>query len=159
MQTIDKPFRDLTRAAFARYGFAYADLIGQWPAIVGEHLAAICRPERIKWPRQGEAGEARSGGTLILRAAPGRALDLQHETPGIIERINGFYGYAAIAAIKIRQDQQRPAVRQRALSSLDAASAASLDARLETIADDALRAALRRLGTGALARANSQQAK
>jgi hypothetical protein len=30
MKTLDKPFRALTQAAFARYGFAYGDLLNQW---------------------------------------------------------------------------------------------------------------------------------
>ena len=103
METLDKHFRELTRAAFARYGFAYAELIGRWPAIVGDAVAQACEPERIKWPRAAGESAQKQGGTLVIRAAPGRGLDLQHETPRIIERINGFYGYGAIAAVKIMQ--------------------------------------------------------
>ncbi|MGE0005674.1 MAG: DUF721 domain-containing protein, partial [Parvibaculaceae bacterium] len=102
MRTLDKDFRALTRAAFARYGFAYADLITQWPAIVGEDVAQWSEPERIKWPRPG-ADERRQGGTLVIRVTPGRGLDLQHETPRIIDRINAFHGFSAITQVKIRQ--------------------------------------------------------
>src|SRR5947208_3964362 len=89
MQTLDKDFRVLTRAAFARYGFAYADLITQWPAIVGETLAQWSEPERIKWPRAG-AGERKQGGTLVIRGVPGRAPDLQPQRPSSVSRINTF---------------------------------------------------------------------
>src|SRR2546425_63234 len=82
------------------YAFAYADLITQWPAIVGETLAQWSEPERIKWPRAG-AGERKQGGTLVIRVVPGRGLDLQHQTPQIIDRINSFYGYCAITSVKI----------------------------------------------------------
>jgi hypothetical protein len=148
MESLAKHFRDLTRAAFARYGFAYADVLSQWPAIIGEDLARLCEPERIKWPRS--SGERR-GGTLILRAAPGRALDLQHESSRIVERINSFYGYAAIAAVKVVQGPlaARPAARARPV--IDRNLVGRLEARLQDIADPDLKAALKKLGEGALA--------
>lgn len=143
METLDKHFRHLTRAVFDRHGFAYGEVIARWPDIAGEALARHCRPERIKWPR-GSGEEARqSGGTLVIAAAPGRALDLQYEVPRIIERVNAFYGYGAIAAIKVVQASgpiggvAKPAPRP--LKSVP-------DQVLAKIEDNQLRAALARLG-------------
>lgn len=158
MQTLDKDFRALTRAAFARYGFAYADLIAQWPAVVGEDIARWSEPERIKWPRQ-TGDERKQGGTLVIRTTPGRGLDLQHETPRIIDRINSFYGYPAIAAVKIRQGAlSRKAPPSRALPPLDPGQKAALETRLTEVADPELKEALRRLGQGVLS-PRSPQAK
>jgi len=158
MRTLDKPFRELTQAAFARYGFAYGELLSQWTAIAGDSFAKACRPERISWPRQTGEARQRMGGILILRAAPGRALELHYETPRLIERINAFYGFGAIAAIKIRQAPatapQPPARPKRALK---AAQAAALEAELAGIGEESLRDALRRLGTGALTSCQSSQ--
>jgi hypothetical protein len=158
MQTLDKDFRALTRAAFARYGFAYGDLITQWPAIVGDSVAQWSEPERIKWPRAG-VDERKQGGTLVIRVTPGRGLDLQHETPRIIERINAFYGYAAIGAIKIRQGalSQKKAPVQ-ALPELGTHAARALESELDGVADPGLKDALRRLGQGVLS-PRSPQAK
>lgn len=158
MQTLDKEFRALTRAAFARYGFAYADLITQWPAIIGEHLAQWCEPERIKWPRSG-TDERKQGGTLVIRVAPGRGLDLQHETPQIIDRINSFYGYSAISAVRIMQGtlSGKKATRPTA-PELGPEQAKALEARIEAVADPDLKEALRRLGKGILT-LRSPQAK
>lgn len=151
MHTLDKHFRDLTKAAFARYGFAHAELMAQWPEIVGERLSGQCQPERIKWPRGAGDGGQKSGGTLVIRAAAGRGLDLQHETPHIIERINRFHGYGAIAAVKIVQDA-RPAEgeKPRPAQPLDAAAERALLEKLEAVVDPRLKAALARLGVGAL---------
>lgn len=158
MQTLDKDFRALTRAAFARYGFAYADLITQWPAIVGDGVAQWSEPERIKWPRAG-VDERRQGGTLVIRVTPGRGLDLQHETPRIIDRINAFYGYAAIAAVKIRQGAlSRKKALSRAVPALGAPAAQALESELEAVADPELKGALRRLGQAVLS-PRSPQAK
>jgi hypothetical protein len=158
MQTLDKDFRALTRAAFARYGFAYADLLTQWPAIVGEAIAQWSEPERIKWPRAA-ADERKQGGTLVIRALPGRGLELQHETPRIIDRINAFYGYPAIAAVRIMQGRlSRKNLPPRSAPELDGPRAQALEARLDGVADPDLKEALRRLGKGVLS-PRSPQAK
>jgi len=158
MQTLDKPFRDLTQAAFARYGFAYGELLNQWPAIVGHEIGDICRPERISWPRQAGESRQRQGGTLILCVMPGRALELHYETPRLIERINAFYGYGAIAAIKLRQTSWLAGkTTPNQQSAPSAGQIAALEAELAAIGDEALRTALRRLGTGALSHCKSSQ--
>jgi hypothetical protein len=153
METLNRYFRTLTEASFARHGHAYAEILSHWPEIVGENLAKVSTPERIKWPKA--AGTEASGGTLILRGAPGHALDLQHETPHIIERINTFLGFAAIATVKILHGRpDRKPERPKGPQPLPSTDAAALDQRLSAIADDRLREALSRLGTGALASRN-----
>jgi hypothetical protein len=145
---LDKHFRRLTKSVFSRYGFAYADVLTQWSAIVGEELGQVSVPEKIRWPRAtGSAGDgAKRGGTMILRVAEGRALEFQHLVPRIIERINGFYGYEAVTALKILQGAVAPP--RRALSQpVQEIADPALGKRVESIHDEALRAALLRLGT------------
>lgn len=145
METLDKHFRDLTRAAFQRYGFAYGEIVARWPEIVGPALAGFCRPERIKWPRGAGENARKLGGTLVIGAAPGRALDLQYEVPRIIERVNAFYGHGALAAVKVvaAADLAAPPTR-----TSEPAKISIPDQSLEKISDAPLRAALERLGRG-----------
>lgn len=100
----------LTKKVFEKFGFSTAQLITDWPAIVGDDLARACEPERMKWPRAGghfdESGEAtlgRPGATLILRVDPARALDVEYQRRQIIERVNSFFGYKALAEMRIIQ--------------------------------------------------------
>jgi hypothetical protein len=145
METLSKHFREITKAAFARYGFAQADVVANWEAIVGSDLAAVSAPERIRWPR-GTGEEARKqGGTLIIRAAPGRALELQYEASRIIQRINSFFGYGAIEGIKVMQAQELPR-RPPGPPPLPENPVCSQE--LETLDDSPLKAALERLGRG-----------
>jgi hypothetical protein len=148
MESLAKHFRVLTTVAFTRFGFAYAELLTQWQVIVGEDIASVCEPERIRWPRN---SPDKHGGTLILRVAPGRALDVQHETARIAERINSFYGYGAIASIKIVQAPLTRKPAPPARPEVDGARLEALDVRLQSVTDPALRAALKRLGEGAFA--------
>ncbi len=153
METLDKHFRNLTKEVFARYGFAYGELISRWPEIVGESLAPFCEPQRIRWPRGAGAVEQKSGGTLLITAAPGRALDLQYEVPRIIERVNRFYGYGAIAAVKIGQGSIAPRHAQGPSPLPPAPERFSQHTAL--ITDPQLKAALDRLAAGIASRSPS----
>jgi len=161
MERLDKHFEKLTQASFARYGFAYAELLSRWPDIVGQNLSRYCVPERIKWPR-GSGGTAQKlGGTLIIRVSAGRGLDLQHQTHHIIERINQFYGYGAVTSVKIVHSHEpiHKPLKTNA-NSLDDKAQQRLAGELQSISDEKLRQALQKLGTGALARSpGSPQAK
>ena len=144
----------LTRKAFEKYGFSTASLVTDWAAIAGAELAAHTAPERLKWPRGGErpeegaatASKTRQGATLVLRVDGGRALDVQYKARQIIERINAYFGYAAIAELRI---VQAPVGGELASARVAARPAAEpLTHEVAHIADPGLRSALARLGGG-----------
>jgi hypothetical protein len=145
---LDKHFRQLTKAVFSRYGFAYGEVLSRWSAIVGEELGAMSAPERIRWPRASGTGSQgrKSGGTLLLRVAEGRGLEFQHLAPRIIERINGFYGYQAVTAVKVLQGGLAAPSAPARKSAANPESPEGGAPGLEAIEDEALRAALLRLG-------------
>jgi hypothetical protein len=153
MERLDKHFEKLTKASFARYGFAYGELMARWPEIVGEALAQHCEPERIKWPRGSGENAQKMGGTLVIRAEPGRGLDLQYKTHQIIERINQFYGYGAVTSVRIAQGHVASAKSlKKNINSLDDKTEEGLATHLRAIGDEKLKEALHRLGKGALAK-------
>ena len=157
METLGKHFSSLAKAAFERYGFAQGDLLSHWAAIAGDDVSAFCSPERIKWPRRAE-GNRSGGATLVLRVDPGRALDIQYKAPILLERINQFFGYGAIATIKVmpgsRKEPQTPPRR-----SVAPTPSAAVQEKLGMISDDRLKDALARLGAEVAAAARSPQAK
>jgi hypothetical protein len=150
METLGKHFRDISKAAFSRYGFAYGEILTHWPEIAGERVAQWCEPDKLSWPKTAGEEARKSGGTLVLRVTPGRALDMQHETPHLIDRVNRFFGYGAIAAIKIRQTSLSR-TKSKKPESPQALAPVELPAKLAAVADDKLKEALARLGAGALA--------
>lgn len=96
----------LAAKAFERYGFHSAEIMTAWPRVAGAEIAAFTAPERIKWPRgSGEPdGTGASGGaTLVLRVEPARALDVEYRSAEIIDRINRYFGYRAVATLKLIQ--------------------------------------------------------
>ena len=132
---------------------AEATLLTEWAAIAGEELAARARPRRLKFPRASERRE----GTLVLSVDPAFALDLQHGQDVLIERVNGFFGYRAVARILLEQRPlaQAPAPSPRvppATALAPPARAGLLASRVDGIGDETLRLALLRLGTAVAAR-------
>ncbi len=91
------------RTAFRRFGFVQSSVVTRWPEIVGEAHARHCAPEAIRFP-PGEKSE----GILHLVVTPAHAPLIQHVTPEIIERVNRFFGYRAVAKVKLRQGVVKP---------------------------------------------------
>jgi hypothetical protein len=102
----------LTRRSLGKRGFVEAALVAEWPVIVGSMLSTDTMPLKIRFPR----GE-RSGGVLLLRCGSGTTATLvQHQEPFLVERINSYFGYGAVARLSIsqgpvpkRQERRRPA--------------------------------------------------
>ncbi|MFO1189439.1 MAG: DciA family protein [Alphaproteobacteria bacterium] len=134
----------VTASAFGRRGLAMGRLLSDWASIVGAEFAARSLPERFVFPRG-----ARTGGVLRLRVAPGWALMIQHVTPQIIERINGFFGYRAVDRLAVIQGPlpasraKKPEPAARPLTPADETAIASAVA---PVTDPELRQALSRLG-------------
>jgi hypothetical protein len=133
----------LTRPVYKRRGFARADVLARWSAIVGEALAATSCPEKLSFPSGSGAGA-----TLQVRVASGFALELQHLAPLVVERINTYYGYQAVARLKLVQGPlpRRTVTRQRAVRPLDPSDEATLARQIAGQPDAEVRAALQALG-------------
>ena len=94
---------EIGRTAFRRFGFVQSSVVTRWPEIVGARHARICAPEAIRFPH-GEKSE----GILELVVVPSHAPLIGHVVPEIIERVNRFFGYRAIARVKLRQGEVKP---------------------------------------------------
>jgi hypothetical protein len=89
---------EVGRAAFRRFGFVQSSVVSRWSEIVGGRYAEMSAPEMIRFP----AGKKEEG-TLELTVEGAFAPMMQHVIPEIIERVNRFFGYAAVAKVKIKQ--------------------------------------------------------
>jgi hypothetical protein len=130
--------------ALRRRGFTEARVVTDWVDIIGADLARETIPERLSFPRGSE-----SGGTLRIRAAGPLALELQHLEPLVIERINRYFGYGAVAKLTFVQAapgymSRRP--KPSPPTALSPDEAKRLGTALADIESESLRAALSRLG-------------
>lgn len=130
------------QAAFRRFGFIQSSIVSRWTEIAGAKYADVSVPESIRFP-QGK----KSDGTLTLLVERAFGPMMQHVEPVIIERVNRFFGYAAVARITLKQGSllrnaakpKRPELRP---------VPAELGDSLREIADPELRAVLSSLAQG-----------
>lgn len=131
--------------AFAKQGFASRELVTRWAEIAGKEIATFSQPIKIQWPRPVE-GQPQAPATLILRVDGPMALEIQHSSDVILQRVNRFFGWNAIGKLALRQAPlTRPATRPT-VKPVDPAAVAKEAATLGTVEDDDLRTALARLG-------------
>jgi len=143
-----RPLKDLLHKTladgFAKQGFASAELVTRWTEIVGAEVAAHSQPERIRWPRAVD-GELPEPGTLMLRVEGPTAIEIQHLSDVILERVNRFFGWRAVGSLRLRQAPLRRDPRQP-VRALDRDAVAHVATTLSDIKDEGLRDALARLG-------------
>jgi hypothetical protein len=130
--------------ALKAQGFASTEIISRWPDIVGPEIAAHSEPLKINWPRAA-AEDARETATLVLRVEGPAALEIQHLSAVILERVNRFFGWQAIGRIALRQAPLRHRKRPEPVPP-DPTIAARIAETLPDVKDEELRQALARLG-------------
>jgi hypothetical protein len=99
----------------------------------------------MQWSRASDPDESPPA-TLVLRVEGPTAIEIQHQSAVIVERINRYFGWQALAGIALRQ---APLARRRAKPArrkIDQELADAISSQMTGITDDALRAALGRLG-------------
>jgi hypothetical protein len=131
--------------AFAKQGFAARELVTRWAEIAGANIAAHSEPLKMQWPRPVD-GQPQQPATLVLRVEGPMALEIQHSSDLILQRVNRFLGWNAVGRLALRQAPLSRRTRKPAPRAPDQAEIAEVAATLDAVADDDLRAALARLG-------------
>ena len=136
---------DVFYEAYAKQGFAARELVTRWGEIAGAEVAAHSEPLKIQWPRPVE-GQPQEPATLVLRVEGPMALEIQHASDVILQRVNRFFGWSAVGRLALRQAPLSRRKGPAASRAPDAQSVAKVAKTLDAIEDEELRAALARLG-------------
>lgn len=141
----------------ARQGFANGEIVSRWAVIVGAEIAAIAAPLKLSVPPRAPSANPDAPperATLTLRVEGAFALEIQHRSPEIVERVNAHLGWPCVGQIKIRQGAVAPATAAgrarpelREPSEEQKAAVASAAGGIE---DEGLAEAIGRLGRAAL---------
>jgi hypothetical protein len=87
----------LVRPAFRRRSPATAQVLVDWDIIAGPAIAAVTTPRKL------------FAGTLSIGCAGPMALELQHLSVQLMERINSHLGQIAVTRLRFVQDMPPPA--------------------------------------------------
>ena len=136
---------DVFSEAYARQGFAARELVTRWGEIAGPEVAAHSQPLKIQWPRPVE-GQPQEPATLVLRVEGPMALEIQHSSDVILQRVNRFFGWSAVGRLALRQAPLSRRDTPRSSRAPDAQAVAKVAETLSAVEDEELRAALALLG-------------
>jgi hypothetical protein len=136
---------DVFSDAFAKQGFAARELVTRWAEIAGPEIAAYSEPMKMQWPRPVE-GQPQEPATLVLRVEGPMALEIQHSSDVILQRVNRFFGWSAVGRLALRQAPLSRRERPKPARAPDPAAVAKIAETLSAVEDKELRAALARLG-------------
>lgn len=78
-------------------GFAVTRLLTHWPEVAGPELAAITRPVKVGYSRDG------FGAALTVLVSPAHAPMVEMQKERLRERVNSVYGFNAISRIHLTQ--------------------------------------------------------
>src|SRR5436190_21875912 len=129
----------------ARQGFASTELVTRWADIVGPEIAVHAEPVKIQWARRLDA-EAPEPATLVLRVEGPVAIEIQHLSGVILERVNRFFGWRAVSRIALRQAPLFGRTEAARPAPPDPARATEIAAALSDVEHEELRDAIARLG-------------
>jgi hypothetical protein len=152
-RSFPRPLSEFLGAAIGgvgkQQGFSSTEIIARWADIVGPEIAAHSEPKKINWPRvkndTGDTDQAEPA-TLVLRVEGPAALEIQHLSAVILERVNRFFGWQAIGRLALRQAPLHRPKPKTASPPPDPAVVARIAEGLPEIENDDLRQALGRLG-------------
>lgn len=136
MKTLSRSLHKLLKPLASAQGFADARILSSWRQIVGDEFYQHAQPQQLK------------NGVLTVSVCHGAvAMQLQHMAPMIIERINRYFGFAAVKGIRPQQtyfDIEPPKTRTNIVPDVGAETRA--EAQVQEVKDDSLREALKKLG-------------
>src|ERR1700750_1339169 len=132
---------DVFSDAYPKQGLAARELVTRWGEIAGAEVAAHSQPLKIQWPRPVE-GQPQEPATLVLRVEGPMALEIQHSSDVILQRVNRFFGWSAVGRLALRQAPLSRRERRSPPRSPDPKAVAEVAETLSSVEDEELRAAL-----------------
>lgn len=150
---------DLLDPVIERRAGMTMDLLGSWTEIAGEDHARQSRPEKLLWPRRATQEDPFEPATLVVACESGHALFLQHDSSTIVDRINDYFGFAAVVRLKLVQKPVPNADLPRKLRSGERLSRVPADVGrlLREIDDPDLKRSLENLGRGVFRESTSDE--
>lgn len=163
-KTVGSYLSGVTRPVFEKFGFQRAALLTDWDSIVGSPLCHFTAPEQIKWQKsRNEKAEVeqfgqQDGATLVIRVEGPAALEVQHQAPQIIERINSYFGFRAVGDIRILQAPLVTSPLEPQIKRHDLDKPLQKDVKLDKL-DERMETAFKRLWRGIQLRKNNDPTK
>jgi hypothetical protein len=124
----------------------YVALLDHWQEIVGLEYARVTAPVKITFPHQPHEPR-RCKGTLCVRLPKGLAMEFTFKTEQMRQRINGYFGYDAVAKIIFDPVYNMSPARAAPSPEPDPETLAAIRAGAKTVENEELQQALESFGS------------
>lgn len=124
-------------AAFRRFGFQQSQIVARWAEIVGPEFARQSQPQALRLPHG-----KRAGGVLLVTVVGAYATQLAMVEAEIIERVNRFFGHAAVARLQLVHGAPTPPRIAAVPAAAPPPVPRALEGSLREISDPDLKASL-----------------
>ncbi len=138
----------IAKELLGKNAFVEIDIIRNWSKIVGEQLAESSLPLELNF----NADQKNNGVLKICVATGALAMEIEQKKVIILEKINTYFGYNAVGAIKIVQNQSvmTLAGKQKSEKQISDVQKNMLDDIVGDLQSDDLKKALFKLGESIL---------
>ncbi len=99
LQSVSRTLLPLAKRLLGAKGMMEVDLLAGWEDIAGTEIAAYTLPLGVSFRR----GEKTNGILQVEVPAGAFALELKHRENFILAKVNAYFGYRAVAGMKIIQ--------------------------------------------------------
>jgi len=144
-ETLGANISKLAKRVYGRRGLADGAIAREWTTIVGALIAKHSQPDRITY-----ANRERTEGLLHLRVDhSAMATELQHLEVQLLERINGYFGFKAVARLRFIHGpiaERSDGLSETPVRAPEPPPNARVSREVADVDDPELRAALERLG-------------
>lgn len=150
----------MSKDIFGKKNMLFGKMLAEWPNIAGADIAAQTVPMDLRYQRAKEGTKGAAQAILHLAVRSAYALELSYQKTLLIERLNMFFGYAAIKDIKIIQNSEimnnKKATKVQT-RPLPLQEAQKIDAQVAAIKENDLQIALKNLGKAIASRQSAAQ--
>jgi hypothetical protein len=138
----------IAKGLLGKNAFVEIDIIRNWSKIVGEQLAENSVPLELNF----NADQKNNGVLKICVATGALAMEIEQKKIIILEKINTYFGYNAVAAIKVVQNQSVMTMTgmKKDEKQISESQKNMLNDMVEDLKSDDLKEALLRLGESIL---------
>ncbi len=142
----------LIRESLGKKSLLFGKMLAEWPEIAGAEIAAHAVPLDLKFAK---SPDKKNQAVLHLAVESAYALEMSYQKTLLIERLNMFFGYAAIKDVKMVQQSFLMSNKKRTAPPprpITIGEERILDDLVGKIQENDLQTALKNLGKAILSR-------
>ena len=144
-RTIANAINSVARQSIGKDWLLYSALLDHWQEIVGNDYAQVTTPVKMTFPHQ-PLEARRQGGTLCVRLPKGLAMEFSFKAEQIKQRVNDFFGYAAISKITFDPSHIHTHPKTRHIQPISQENKDFIEESVRDVSDGELKDALQNLG-------------